>query len=61
MKQYTYTFNNGVARYTIVASSYAQAKRHVSKMLTKWLVVVYNGRYIGAPVANGKCISVVGI
>jgi hypothetical protein len=60
IKQYTYTFINNVACYTLVASSFAQARRHISKVITPRLgwVVTYNGRYHGPAVRNGKCISV---
>jgi hypothetical protein len=57
-KQYSYTFTNYVADYTIVAGSYDQAKRHVLKMLTDYSVATYNGRWHGEAVKNGRCVAV---
>lgn len=56
--QYHYIFTNYVADYTIVASSYAQAKRHILKMLTGFSVVTYKGRWHGEAVKNGRCVAV---
>jgi hypothetical protein len=59
--QYSYTFSayNGKA-YTVVASNFTQAKKHFSKVFSKFLTVTYNGAYLGKPVPNKTVISITG-
>ena len=56
--QYHYTFNIGHAAYTIVATRYSQARLYFKKFYTGGYTVTYKGRWDGAQVSNGKCVSV---
>ena len=56
--QYHFTFNIGHAKYTIVATRYAQAARYFKKFYMGAYTVTYKGRWHGEPVSNGKCVAV---
>jgi hypothetical protein len=59
MKQYQYKFSavNG-NKYTIVASRYSVAKHSFQRVFSGCYVVVYVGRYLGAPVRRSAVVAI---